>query len=136
MKKLWIVVAVLLAAGGGVWFVGSRGSVPAAAETREAPEDEAAAAAEFVKEFQALLKADEVDQVRNRCDNPKAEELRGLFELLRSVELPEKPEQVEYRAARSDSWSLYYPVEDGTVQIVLRRQADGSFRFKSIYLTE
>ena len=50
MKKLWIVVAVLLAAGGGVWFVGSRGSVPAAAESREAPAAEAAAAASLQSE--------------------------------------------------------------------------------------
>lgn len=134
MKRIWIVLVVLAICG--VWFVCTRERVPAAAETREAPEAEAAAAAEFVRKFLVLLKADEMKKVRDCCDNPKADGLRGQFELLCSVELPEKPERVEYRTARSDSWSLYYPVEDGTMQIVLRRRDDGSFRFKSIYLSE
>ena len=87
MKKLWIVVAVLLAAGGGVWFVGSRGSVPAAAESREAPAAEAAAAAEFVTEFRALLAAGETKKAESLCDNPRAEGLREQFELLCQVDL-------------------------------------------------
>lgn len=134
MKKLWIVVAVLLAAGGGVWFVGSRGSVPAAAESREAPAAEAAAAAEFVAEFRALLAAGETKKAESLCDNPRAEGLREQFELLCQVDWSEKPERVEFRTARDNSWSLYYPVASGgPVQIVLRRREDGSFRFKRVY---
>ncbi|WP_294507210.1 hypothetical protein [uncultured Victivallis sp.] len=133
MQKFWIVV-VLLVFCGVVWFAVSRGRVPAAAETREAPEAGAAAAAEFVTEFLALLKDGEMKKVREFCDNPQADGLREQFELLRGVDLPEEPERVEFRTARRDSWSLYYPVDGGgAVQIVLRRGEDGSFRFKRIY---
>ena len=65
----------------------------------------------------------------------KREKLTGeQFELLCQVDWSEKPERVEFRTARDDSWSLYYPVASGgPVQIVLRRREDGSFRFKRVY---
>lgn len=39
--------------------------------------------------------------------------LGASFELLRSVELPERPERAERRTARADSWSLYYRTGGG-----------------------
>ena len=74
-----------------------------------------------------------------KCDYYKAnrhempDDLAAQLELLRGAGLPEKPERVEFRTARNDSWSLCYPVDGGMIQIVLRRVDDGSFRFKSAY---
>lgn len=133
MVKKLLIAAVLLAVCAVVWFVCMREKSPAAAETQEASTAEAAAAAEFVVEFRAALTANDMGKLRKMCDNPKSEGLREQFELLRNAELPEQPELVEFRTARSDSWSLYYPAGDETVQIVLRRLDDGSFRFKKAY---
>ena len=121
MKKLLIIAAVL-AVCAGVWFICSREKVPAAAETQAAPAAEAERAA-----------ANDLVKLKALCDNPKSGDLAAQLELLRGAGLPEKPERVEFRTARSDSWSLCYPVDGGMIQIVLRRVDDGSFRFKSAY---
>ena len=129
MKKLLIIAAVL-AVCAGVWFICSREKVPAAAETQAAEAERAAA---FVSEFRAVLAANDLVKLKALCDNPKSGDLAAQLELLRGAGLPEKPERVEFRTARSDSWSLCYPVDGGMIQIVLRRVDDGSFRFKSAY---
>ncbi len=132
-RKIGIVAALLAACAAGVWFFLNGAKPPAAAETVALPAADAAEAAKFVGEFRAKLAANDMAALKPLCDNPKSADLGASFELLRSVDLPERPERAERRAARADSWSLYYRTGGGELQVVLRRTGDGAFRFKNAY---
>ena len=101
--------------------------------------EEAARAGEVPVGAVAVVGGKAVVSARNRVEERRSAtahaelELLHKLELLRGAGLPEKPERVEFRTARSDSWALCYPVDGGMIQIVLRRVDDGSFRFKSAY---
>lgn len=132
-RKIWIAAALLAACAAGVGLFLNGGKTPAAAETRALSVGDAAEAAKFVGEFRAKLAANDLAGLKALCDNPKSSELGASFELLRGAELPDLPTRAECRAVRGDSWSLFYRTEGGELQVVLRKTADGSLRFKHAY---
>ena len=130
-RKLWIAAVLLAVCAAGIGLLRSGGATPAAAETVALSSADADGAAKFVGEFRAKLAANDLAALKPLCDNPKSADLGASLELLRSVELPDRPERAERRAARPDSWSLSYRTDGGELQVVLRRTGDGSLRFKS-----